>query len=280
MQNRAVCWLQINHEEPKRMTESILTEIHDGYRVLIINRPDKMNALDRPTVSRLNECLKEAEADENCRALVITGAGRGFCAGADLSGRNDPSRPRSAGSTLEDTWNPLARRLHNLRMPTIAAVNGFAAGAGSSIALGCDIVIAAKSAKFLQAFAKIGLVPDAGGTYLLPNLAGSARARGMAMLAEPVPAETALAWGMIWQVVEDAALMDEAHKLAARMAKMPTLALTLIRKLLAAGGSSSMADALDMERDTQGIASASPDHKEGVAAFLEKRAPKFTGKAH
>ncbi len=262
------------------MANDILTEVHDTYRVITINRPEKMNALNREAAFALLDALKEAEADENCRALILTGAGKGFCAGADLSGRNDPNRPRSAGSTIEDTWNPIARRLHNLRMPTIAAVNGFAAGAGSSIALGCDIVIAGKAAKFLQAFAKIGLVPDAGGTFHLPNLAGQARARGMAMLAEPITADTALAWGMIWAVTEDADLMAEAHKTAAKLASMPTQALTMIRKMLAAGANSSLAQQLDMERDFQAVASQTPDHKEGVSAFLEKRAPKFTGKSH
>ena len=261
------------------MSNDILVDVQDGYRVVTINRPEKMNALNRDAGEALIAALKDAEADESCRALVLTGAGKGFCAGADLSGRNDPNRPRNAGSSIEDMWNPLARRLHNLRMPTIAAVNGFAAGAGASIALGCDIVLAGKSAKFLQAFAKIGLVPDAGGTYHLPNLAGAARARGMAMLAEPVSADIALSWGMIWAVTEDADLMPEAHRLAAKMAAMPTLALTMIRKVLASGASSSFAQQLDMERDFQAAASQTPDHREGVAAFLEKRAPRFTGKA-
>ena len=260
------------------MTDTILVDLHDGYRVITINRPEKMNALNREAGMALIEALKDAEGDETCRAVILTGAGKGFCAGADLSGRNDPNRPKSAGSSIEEMWNPIARKLHNLRMPTIAAVNGFAAGAGSSIALGCDIVVAGKSAKFLQAFAKIGLIPDAGGTYLLPNLAGGARARGLAMLAEPLPAETALSWGMIWAVHEDAELMTEAHKLAARLATMPTAALTMIRKVLASGATNSMSDQLEMEREYQSMASQSADHKEGVAAFLGTRAPKFTGK--
>ncbi len=168
------------------MTEPVLVEVHKGYRVVQINRPDRLNALDRATHVVLMQKLLEAEADESCRALILTGTGRGFCAGADLAGRNQPPEPepegapkRDSGSSIEETWNPLARKLATMRMPIVAAVNGIAAGAGSSIAIGCDITIAARSAYFLQAFTRIGLVPDCGGTWFLPNLVGSARARGM-----------------------------------------------------------------------------------------------------
>ena len=261
------------------MEQAIRSDVRDGYRVITINRPDKMNALNRESALALIAAIDEAEADADCRALMLTGTGRAFCAGADLSGRVNGERPKGdAGNSIEQTWNPLARRLHNLRMPSLAAVNGVAAGAGSSLALGCDIVIAARSAYFLQAFSKIGLVPDCGGTFLLPRLAGEGRARALAMLAERLPAEQAQAWGMIWQVHDDERLMDEAHAMAARLAVMPGHTLVLIRKALRASAHNSFDAQLDLERDYQGEASRTPDHKEGVAAFLEKRAPQFTGR--
>ena len=261
------------------MEDAIRSERRGAYRVITINRPDKMNALNKAACLALLAAIDDAEADETCRALMLTGTGRAFCAGADLSGRVNGERPKGdAGNAIEETWNPIARRLSNLRMPSVAAVNGVAAGAGSSMAIGCDIVLAGKSAYFLQAFSKIGLIPDCGGTFLLPRLVGEGRARALAMLAERVPAEQALAWGMIYQVHDDDALMDEAHKMAARLAAMPGHALVLIRKALRASAHNDFNTQLDLERDTQGEASRTPDHKEGVAAFLEKRTPNFTGK--
>jgi 2-(1,2-epoxy-1,2-dihydrophenyl)acetyl-CoA isomerase len=264
------------NDAPQATHAPILVEIRQGYRIVTLNRPDKLNALDAATHVVLMQALVDAEADETCRALVLTGAGRGFCAGADLSGRSGAEGSSKPSSSIEKTWNPLARKLHRLRMPTVCAVNGMAAGAGASIALGCDIVVAARSAKFLQAFARIGLVPDCGGTYHLPALAGGARARGMVMLAEPVPAETALAWGMIWQVVDDAVLMETACALAARLASMPTRALVLARQAIATVAP--LDTKLDLERDYQALASQTADHREGVAAFLEKRPAKFIGR--
>jgi len=261
------------------MEQAIQSESRDGYRIIRINRPEKMNAMDKATCLALIAAIDEASADVSCRALMLTGTGRAFCAGADLSGRVNGERAKGdAGNSIEATWNPIARRLYNLRMPSLAAVNGVAAGAGSSIALGCDIVLAAKSAYFLQAFSKIGLIPDCGGTFLLPRLIGEGRARALAMLAERVPAEQALAWGMIWQVHDDDTLMPEAEKMAARLANMPGHALTLIRKALRSSAQNDYDTQLDLERDLQGEASRTPDHKEGVAAFLEKRTPRFTGK--
>ena len=264
------------------MSESILVEQRAGYRVVTLNRPDRLNALDRATHVVLMEALLDAEADESCRALILTGAGRGFCAGADLSGRNqapDAAAPkRDAGSSIEETWNPLARKLATLAMPVVAAVNGIAAGAGSSIALGCDITIAARSAYFLQAFTRIGLVPDCGGTFFLPNLVGPARARGMVMLAEKLPAEQAHEWGLIWNVLDDDKLMDEAHRLAAKLSQMPTQALLMSRRAMAAAAHSSLNEQLDLERDLQGMASRTEDHAEGVRAFLEKRPAVFKGR--
>jgi 2-(1,2-epoxy-1,2-dihydrophenyl)acetyl-CoA isomerase len=266
------------------MADPVLVEVHNGYRVVQLNRPDRLNALDRATHVVLMEKLLEAEADENCRALILTGSGRGFCAGADLSGRNQAPEPegatkRDSGSSIEETWNPLARKLAVMRMPVIAAVNGIAAGAGSSIALGCDITIAARSAYFLQAFTRIGLVPDCGGTWFLPNLVGPARARGMVMLAEPLPAEKAHEWGLIWNVFDDDTLMAEAHKMAAKLATMPTKAILMSRRALAAAtAGNSLNDQLDLERDLQGMASRTEDHQEGVRAFLEKRPAQFKGR--
>ncbi|MCC6716573.1 MAG: 2-(1,2-epoxy-1,2-dihydrophenyl)acetyl-CoA isomerase [Acetobacteraceae bacterium] len=267
------------------MSEPILVESHSGYRVIQINRPDRLNALDRATHIALMAALLDAEADPACRALILTGTGRGFCAGADLAGRNQPPDPAQAtdnkapGNSIEETWNPLARKLAVMRMPVIAAVNGIAAGAGSSIALGCDIAIAARSAYFLQAFTRIGLVPDCGGTWFLPNLVGPARARGMVMLAEPLPAEKALEWGLIWGVYDDDKLMEEAHKMAAKLAAMPTKAILMSRRAIAAASAgNSLNQQLDLERDLQGMASRTEDHKEGVAAFLEKRPARFQGR--
>lgn len=264
------------------MSESILVESHGGYRVVTLNRPDRLNALDRATHEVLMAALLDAEADPSCRALILTGAGRGFCAGADLSGRNQAPAAdepkRNAGNSIEETWNPLARKLHTLRMPVVAAVNGIAAGAGSSIALGCDIAIAARSAYFLQAFTRIGLVPDCGGTHFLPNLVGPARARGMVMLAEPLPAEKAHEWGLIWNVVDDDKLMEEAHRIATRLSQLPTQALLLSRQAMAAAVHNSLNAQLDLERDFQAMASRTADHAEGVRAFLEKRPAAFTGR--
>ncbi len=256
------------------MESPILAETRPGYRIVTINRPDRLGAMNRETVTALIAALDAAEADPACRALLLTGTGRGFCAGADLAAARD-RKPGDAGNTIEETWNPLARRLHNLRMPTIAAVNGVAAGAGANLALGCDIVLAARSARFIQAFAKIGLVPDCGGTFHLPRLVGEVRARALAMLALPVSAEQAAQWGMIWQALDDDALMPEAHALAAHLATQPTHALVLTRKALRAH--LDFDAQLNLERDLQSEASRTPDHKEGVRAFLEKRPPAFTG---
>jgi 2-(1,2-epoxy-1,2-dihydrophenyl)acetyl-CoA isomerase len=261
------------------MSDSIRVERRSGFRVLAINRPERMNALDRATVIGLTEELAQAEADETCRAVIITGTGRAFCAGADLSvGAGVVGEKRDVGRSIEETWNPLARRLSNLRMPSIAAVNGAAAGAGANLALGCDFVLAARSARFIQAFAKIGLIPDCGGSFHLPRLIGEARARAIAMLAEPVGAEQAEGWGMIWRAVDDDALMADAEKLATHLAQQPTHALVLTRKALRESAHNSFDQQLDLERDLQREASLTPDHAEGVRAFLEKRPPVFTGR--
>ena len=198
----------------------ILVAQRAGYRIVTLNRPQRLNAFTEAMHDALNGALDEAVADENCRALLLTGAGRGFCAGQDLNDRvPQPGQKRDTGAGLDKFYNPLVRRLHALPFPTVAAINGVAAGAGCNVALHCDIVLAARSARFIQAFAKIGLVPDAGGTWLLPRLVGMARARGLALLAEPLSAEQAEQWGLIWKVVDDDALMGEAEKLCAHFAQ-------------------------------------------------------------
>jgi len=260
------------------MSETIRVERRDGYRVIAINRAERMNALDRDSVLGLTNALAQAEADETCRAVILTGTGRAFCAGADLSPGAGVVGKRDVRKSIEETWNPLARRLSDLRMPSIAAVNGVAAGAGANVALGCDFVLAARSARFIQAFAKIGLIPDCGGTFHLPRLIGEARARAIAMLAEPVDAERAEAWGMIWRAVDDSALMAEAERLAVHLAVQPTHGLVLTRKALRASAHNSLDQQLDLERDLQQEASLTPDYTEGVKAFLEKRPPVFTGR--
>ncbi|HST94455.1 MAG TPA: 2-(1,2-epoxy-1,2-dihydrophenyl)acetyl-CoA isomerase PaaG [Microvirga sp.] len=261
-------------------TDLILTDRREGYRILTLNRPDRLNSFNEAMHAALMSALLDAEADPTCRALVLTGAGRGFCAGQDLSDRVfSPGQVPDLSATLERLYNPLVRKLRSLQMPVICAVNGVAAGAGANLAFACDIVLAARSAKFIQAFAKLGLVPDSGGTWFLPRLVGPARARALALLAEPVPAEQAQAWGMIWKAVDDAGLMDEAHRLAAHFAVQPTVGLGLIKQALDASESNSLDEQLDLERDFQGQAGRTPDYMEGVRAFFEKRQPTFTGRA-
>ncbi|WP_210345650.1 2-(1,2-epoxy-1,2-dihydrophenyl)acetyl-CoA isomerase PaaG [Microvirga soli] len=261
-------------------TDLIVTERREGYRIITLNRPDRLNSFNEAMHAALMSALVEAEVDDSCRAIVLTGAGRGFCAGQDLSDRVfSPGQVPDLSSTLERLYNPLVRKLRALQMPVICAVNGVAAGAGANIALACDIVLAARSAKFIQAFAKLGLVPDSGGTWFLPRLMGPARARALALLAEPVPAEQAEAWGMIWKAVDDTSLMDEANRLAAHFATQPTAGLALIKQALNASETNDLDRQLDLERDLQGQAGRTPDYLEGVTAFFEKRSPKFTGKA-
>ena len=249
--------------------------IRSGYHVLTLNRPERMNAIDAATLDRLADAMAEAEADQDCRALLLTGTGRAFCSGADLAAV-EPGN--DLGVLVERGWNALARRLHALRMPSVCAVNGVAAGAGANLALGCDIVLAARSARFVQAFSKIGLVPDCGGSWILPRLVGLGRARALAMLAEPVPAERAEQWGMIWRVVDDDVLMSEAEAVTAGLATQPTHALVATRHLLAAGTATPFDAQLDRERDTQREAGFTADFREGVLAFREKRPAVFDGR--
>jgi 2-(1,2-epoxy-1,2-dihydrophenyl)acetyl-CoA isomerase len=259
--------------------QPILVELREGYRVITLNRPQRLNACNEALLTALNAALSEAEADTSCRALLLTGAGRGFCAGQDLNDRLAKAEETTVlGGAQEKFYNPLVRTLRALPFPVVAAVNGVAAGAGANIALACDIVLAARSANFIQSFARIGLIPDSGGTWNLPRLIGSARARALMLLAEPLPAEKAEAWGMIWKVVDDAALIPEAEKLCVHFASAPTAGLALIKRALDAAWSNDLSAQLDLERDWQREASLLPDYAEGVRAFMEKRPPKFTGR--
>ena len=211
----------------------ILVEHFTGYRILTLNRPDKLNAFNEAMHEALRTAIDEAEADESCRALMITGAGRGFCAGQDLSDRLlKPGEAPVPRDSLEKLYNPLVRRLRALPFPVIAAVNGVAAGAGCNIALACDIVIAARAAKFIQSFARIGLIPDSGGTWFLPRLVGDARARGLALLAQEITADKAAEWGLIWRSVDDNALIYEARRVCEHFSVAPTQGLALIKRAL------------------------------------------------
>ena len=245
---------------------------------LTLNRPDKLNAFVAGMHGLLREAISQAQADTAIRALLLTGAGRGFCAGQDLSERDMNDANLDLGGGLDANYNPFIRRMRALPKPVVCAVNGIAAGAGANLALACDIVLAARSAYFLQAFAKIALVPDCGGTYWLPRLAGTARAMGMAMLAERVSAEDAERWGLIWKCVDDDKLMDEAQKLAHSLAAGPTHTYGTIKKAIYASATNTLDQQLDLERDLQGEVGRHTDYREGVAAFLEKRKPNFTGK--
>jgi 2-(1,2-epoxy-1,2-dihydrophenyl)acetyl-CoA isomerase len=259
--------------------EPILVERRAGYRVIILNRPDRLNAFNEAMHEALRLALDEAQADASCRALMITGSGRGFCAGQDLSDRlAKPGETVVLGDALEKYYNPLVRKLRALAFPVVAAVNGVAAGAGCNIALACDIALAARSASFIQSFARVGLVPDSGGSWILPRLVGDARARGLALLAEPLPAENAEAWGLIWKCVDDASLMAEAQHLCEHFASAPTQGLALIKRALNESANNSFDAQLDLERELQRNASLTPDYAEGVLAFMEKRKPRFTGR--
>jgi 2-(1,2-epoxy-1,2-dihydrophenyl)acetyl-CoA isomerase len=255
----------------------LLDRFENGVLTLTLNRPERLNALNGALIEALAAGIKRAGTDPECRAVLITGAGRGFCAGADLANRAfapGDARP-DLGQALEKGLNPIIRGIRNLPKPVVCAVNGPAAGAGANIALACDIVLAAKSAQFLQAFARIGLIPDAGGTFVLPRLVGDARARALMMLAEPIAAEQAQAIGMIYRAVDDEDLMGESHTVAERLAAASTHALGLMKRALAASPTNSLDAQLDLERDLQREAGASDDYMEGVRAFLDKRPANF-----
>jgi 2-(1,2-epoxy-1,2-dihydrophenyl)acetyl-CoA isomerase len=258
--------------------ETILLEIANGVARLTLNRPDRLNSFTVQMHDEVSRAL-EAVSNSDARVLVVTGAGRGFCAGQDLSDRAVAPGGDGVdlGESLEKRYNPLIRRLTSLELPVICAVNGVAAGAGANIALACDVVIAARSAKFIQSFANIGLVPDSGGTWSLPRLAGQARAMGLALTGEPLLAERAEAWGLIWKCVDDDKLVAEVDALVAKFATAPTKGLATTKKLIREGATRTLAEQLDIERDAQRALGRTGDYKEGVAAFMEKRTPNFTG---
>ncbi|MET3998669.1 2-(1,2-epoxy-1,2-dihydrophenyl)acetyl-CoA isomerase PaaG [Marinobacterium sp. MBR-109] len=260
--------------------ETIEFEITEGVAVLTLNRPDRMNSFNTQMHGEVRDALKQVKKDDSVRCLLITGNGRGFCAGQDLSDRNvDPNADMpNLGESIEKNYNPLIRTLQGLEMPVICGVNGVAAGAGANIAFACDIVLAARSASFIQAFCKIGLVPDSGGTWTLPRLVGHARAMALSMLGDKISAEQAQSWGMIWQVVDDEQLKDEALSLAKRLATQPTKGLALIKRAIQSSWNNSFDEQLDLERDLQTLAGRTEDYREGVKAFMEKRQPEFKGK--
>jgi len=259
---------------------SILVSLETGVLTITLNRPDKLNAFNPEMHERLRDALDRAKDEPEVRAVLLTGAGRAFCAGQDLSERNvaPGAPPIDLAVSLGSHYNPLVRRLRELPKPVVCAVNGVAAGAGANIALACDLVLAARSAGFVQAFSKIGLVPDSGGTWFLPRLVGSARAMALALLGEKLSADDAVAWGLIWKAVDDGALMTEALAVAKSLAEGPTKGYGLIKKAFHASPGSTLDAQLDLERDLQRQAGLSEDYREGVSAFKQKRKPAFKGK--
>ncbi len=244
---------------------------------VVLNRPDKLNAFTPELHLALRDALNGASLERGVRAVLLTGAGRGFCAGQDLGMRDTAAGPPDLGESLEDYYNPLIRQLRALPMPVLCAVNGVAAGAGANIAFACDIVLAARSARFIQSFAKLGLVPDAGGSWSLPALIGESRAKALCLTGDPLSAEDAERWGLVYQVSDDATLIADATALAERLAAGPTRGLGLTKSLLQQASDNTLDAQLDVERDTQRVAGAGAEYAEGVAAFKAKRTPQFNG---
>jgi 2-(1,2-epoxy-1,2-dihydrophenyl)acetyl-CoA isomerase len=259
---------------------SVLVSVEAGVETITLNRPDKLNALNPEMHKLLREALERAADEPQIRAVLLTGAGRGFCTGQDLSERDvsPGAAPIDLSVSLGSNYNPLVRRMRALPKPIVCAVNGVAAGAGANVALACDIVIAARSASFIEAFARLGLVPDAGGTYFLPRLIGTARAMGVALLAEKIGAEQAEQWGLIWKAVDDDKLAHQARALADKLAQGPTKGYGLLKKAMYASSGNLLDAQLELERDLQREAGFSEDYREGVTAFKEKREPRFKGK--
>jgi 2-(1,2-epoxy-1,2-dihydrophenyl)acetyl-CoA isomerase len=260
--------------------EHILFAQEGGIARLTLNRPDRLNSFNDAMHAEVRDALGLVRAERSARVLLLTGNGRGFCAGQDLSDRavSAGDAPVDLGASIERNYKPLVLGLRSLPLPVICAVNGVAAGAGANLAFACDIVVAARSASFIEAFSKLGLIPDTGGTYFLPRLVGTARAMGMAMLGEKISAERAAAWGLIWQCVEDAELPALAESLAAHFAQAPTRGLARTKQALHASGANALETQLDLERDFMRELGGSDDYREGVAAFMAKRQPKFTGR--
>jgi 2-(1,2-epoxy-1,2-dihydrophenyl)acetyl-CoA isomerase len=258
--------------------ETILFEIRDGTARLTLNRPEKLNSFNVQMHSEIQSALEEAVNDASVRAVLLTGAGRAFSAGQDLSDRAvAPGEAVDLGASIDLYYAPLVRRLRSLPIPVICGVNGVAAGAGANVALACDLVIAAKSASFIQSFTKIGLIPDTGGTYFLPRLIGTARAMGLAMLGDKITGEEAAAWGLIWRCVDDAEFRPAVDAVVKQVAAGPTRALARIKQAIYASGNNTLDQQLDLERDFMRELGNSNDFREGVVAFLEKRSPRFVG---
>ena len=259
--------------------ETVRLERADGVATLTLNRPDRLNSFTVAMHGELRAALDEVAADAAVRCLVLTGAGRGFCAGQDLADRAvaPGSEALDLGFSIENYYKPMLLRLRHLRMPTVCAVNGVAAGAGANIPFACDLVVAARSASFIQSFSKLGLVPDCGGSWWLPRLVGPARAMGLALLGDKLPAAQAEEWGLIWRCVDDDQLMPSALELARQLASGPTRGYVRTREAIEANMERSFEAALDVERDYQRELGRSSDYREGVTAFIDKRAPRFTG---
>jgi len=257
--------------------EPLLVSLDAGVLRLTLNRPDTLNAFTIAMTQSLAAAFARAEAESAVRCVLVTGAGRGFCAGQDLTERDMSAKEIDLGGGLDARYNPLIRRMRALEKPIVCAVNGVAAGAGANFALACDLVLAARSAAFIQAFVKIGLVPDCGGSYFLPRLAGTQRAMALAMTGERLSAEDAERWGIIWKCVDDSNLGLESERIARQLASGPTRSLGLIKRAIYASAGNSLAAQLDLERDLQREVGKGKDYREGVAAFLEKRKPAFTG---
>ncbi|HTN49666.1 MAG TPA: 2-(1,2-epoxy-1,2-dihydrophenyl)acetyl-CoA isomerase PaaG [Burkholderiaceae bacterium] len=259
--------------------ESVRLDLADGVATLTLNRPDRLNSFTVAMHGELRAALDAVVADPAARCLVLTGAGRGFCAGQDLADRavSPGSDALDLGASIENYYKPMLLRLRRLRMPTVCAVNGVAAGAGANIPFACDLVIAAKSASFIQSFSKLGLVPDCGGTWWLPRLVGPARAMGLALLGDKLSAAQAEAWGLIWRCVDDEQLMPTATAIARQLAAGPTRGYVRTREAMEAALGLTFEAALDLERDYQRELGRSSDYREGVTAFMEKRAARFTG---
>ena len=259
---------------------TVLFDAGEGVAAITLNRPARLNSFTEAMHEELRTALRRVRTDPGIRAVLLTGSGRGFCAGQDLEERDVSAGapPPDLGDSIARNLNPLVRSLRELGVPVVCGVNGVAAGAGVSLALACDVVLAARSASFVMAFSKIGLIPDAGGTYFLPRLVGEARARALAMLGERVTAEQAQHWGMIWKCVDDADLAGETRELARALARAPTKGLAALKRALDASSDNSLAAQLELERDLQRELGRSSDYREGVTAFKEKRAPKFEGR--
>ena len=260
--------------------EQIRFECADAVARITLNRPDRLNSFTTQMHEELRDALRRVADDVAVRALLLTGTGRGFCAGQDLADRavTPAESPVDLGASIDNNYRPLVLTLRNLPLPVVCAVNGVAAGAGANIALACDLVVATRSASFVQAFCRIGLIPDAGGTFFLPRLVGTARAMGLALLGDKLTAEQAEAWGLIWKCVDDDVFEFTVDALLAQLAQAPTGGLAAIKRTLHASAANTLEQQLTLERDTQRTLGRSADYAEGVSAFLAKRPPHFTGR--